>query len=241
MKNQYFGDIRDLFKYDLIQYLITNISFLNNLYFIPLLTEDDSSSEGNITNYKRAIAGYLNNDLISFLRDKRLNDRRVAVMEEYFNKFKIDNYIVPELFYHKNRQAYFRDLTSQIQDSSLVFFDPDNGLEVKHNNEKHVLFSEVESIYSSIGENTIIMIYQHFPRVRRDLYIKERLVQLVSNFNPYVTYLSDMNIVFFLVAKSNVHYEELSEIVSKYNDTYPRLDSEYKKIEGIDRKLGLFS
>ena len=40
MKNQYFRDIRDLFKYDLLTELIDNISALDQFILIPMLIED---------------------------------------------------------------------------------------------------------------------------------------------------------------------------------------------------------
>ena len=43
MKNQYFGDVRDLFKYDLIEFICTNISQKLHFHFVALLTEAGES------------------------------------------------------------------------------------------------------------------------------------------------------------------------------------------------------
>jgi len=43
MKNQYFGDRNDFFKYDLVLNLIEKIVNLKCFTFIPMLTEDDDS------------------------------------------------------------------------------------------------------------------------------------------------------------------------------------------------------
>ena len=51
MKNQYFGDIKDLFKYDLGEFLINEIPELERFTFIPMLTPDDKGPDGNKLNY----------------------------------------------------------------------------------------------------------------------------------------------------------------------------------------------
>src|ERR1700679_1621877 len=51
MKNQYFGDARDLFKYDLLLELVA-IQGGRQLVFIPMLTPNDGTAEGNLTGYK---------------------------------------------------------------------------------------------------------------------------------------------------------------------------------------------
>jgi hypothetical protein len=64
MKNQYFGDIRDLFKYDMVVWLIRQISSLENFTFIPMLTENDpSKKDGSQTDPTKAKAGFINEDL----------------------------------------------------------------------------------------------------------------------------------------------------------------------------------
>ena len=45
MKNQYFGDNRDLFKYDLFLKIIQKTDSVNRFTFIPMLTPDVRSSQ----------------------------------------------------------------------------------------------------------------------------------------------------------------------------------------------------
>ncbi|MCJ2670040.1 MAG: hypothetical protein LN416_05970, partial [Candidatus Thermoplasmatota archaeon] len=56
MKNQYFGDTRDLFKYDLVLELLLGTE-LRRFTFIPMLTRDEESSDGGKTDYGNATAG----------------------------------------------------------------------------------------------------------------------------------------------------------------------------------------
>jgi len=56
MKNQYFGDKRDFFKYDLSIELCERIP-LKQFTFIPMLTENDGTKEGIGRTYLRRNAG----------------------------------------------------------------------------------------------------------------------------------------------------------------------------------------
>jgi len=67
MKNQYFGDNRDLFKYDLIIEILTKGEFIRHFTFIPMLTEDDDTKHGGKTNRNEAKAGTKNIELKNFL------------------------------------------------------------------------------------------------------------------------------------------------------------------------------
>jgi hypothetical protein len=74
----------------------------------------------------------------------------------------------------------------QLTSNSVVFLDPDNGLEVTSTphgapgSTKYVYFDEVRRVWSG-GHS--VMIYQHFPRVNRRTYVLDRLRQLVSGLS----------------------------------------------------------
>ena len=68
MKNQYFGDSRDLFKYDLILRLSQKTN-INRLLFASMLTVDDKSNDGNNSDYSKT-AGVNNKELFDFLKKK---------------------------------------------------------------------------------------------------------------------------------------------------------------------------
>lgn len=82
MKHQYFGDIIDLFKYDLLKTLNENIPF-NEILFVPMLTENDNSNDGKKRNYQKAKAGNKNLELIKFLEEnsKYKHERNAKMIE----------------------------------------------------------------------------------------------------------------------------------------------------------------
>jgi len=53
VKNQYFGDTRDLFKYDLALHIIEGIWSIRALTFVPMLTPDDGSRQGSRTDHRK--------------------------------------------------------------------------------------------------------------------------------------------------------------------------------------------
>ena len=98
MKNQYFGDVRDLFKYDLIQGILEGISTLQGFTFIPMLTENDpKSGDGNKRDFDKADRdgrpGTKNEELKEFLKpykDKENRGKRdFKEIEKYFEPNKI--------------------------------------------------------------------------------------------------------------------------------------------------------
>lgn len=50
MKNRYFGDRNDFLKYDLVLNLIEKTDNLKCFTFLPMLTQDDGSGDGGLTN-----------------------------------------------------------------------------------------------------------------------------------------------------------------------------------------------
>ena len=65
MKHQYFGDIIDLFKFDLLVHTCDNLG-LDGITFVPMLTENDNKPDGSKRNYANAKAGTNNKQLIDF-------------------------------------------------------------------------------------------------------------------------------------------------------------------------------
>jgi hypothetical protein len=177
MKNQYFGDIRDLFKYDLIQRIVKEISSLQKFTFIPMLTKyEPNRGDGNKRDFARAKKdgrpGTNNEELIAFLKkygeiDK--DKRDFKKIRDYFNSEDIKVEIYNDEGYefeHKARDSYFKNIPGEYLHNSLVFVDPDIGLEVKTCKEKHLRYREVRKLYDCMDEGSILMIYQHYRRAR---------------------------------------------------------------------------
>src|SRR5688572_7944551 len=107
MKDQYFGDARDYFKYHLLEELMTRVPGAGRLVCLWMLTSPDRSSEGNV----RFVESAELPELTAFLRRYlEAGDRQVRHMREYFRDRGIE-YLPwgdePPYFTGPRRRVYF--------------------------------------------------------------------------------------------------------------------------------------
>lgn len=236
MKNQYFGDVRDLFKYDLLQRILKEISPLQRLTFIPMLTKNKSESrDGNKRDFDKAKKdgrpGTNNKKLIGFLKKYGIDkDKRdFTKIENYFESEGIEVLIYKdkehEYFEHKARERYFKNIPREYLHNPLIFVDPDIGLQVKNSTKKHLLYPEIGDLYRCTDKDSILMIYQHFPRARNKH--KEYLPPGRSNKLKEVTgdlpiWITDNEIIFFLLTQNDELKSQLEGIISRYKRDYQK-------------------
>lgn len=209
MKHQYFGDIIDLFKYDLLKTLSLDIGF-NQILFIPLLTENDNGNDGNKRNYEKAQTGNKNQKLIDFFETKyseHKHERNAKLIEEYFTTEDINFRFEPEeIFRNKNRKEYFSALLSSLASlnakNQMLYFDPDNGMEVKHNKDKHIKYQELKNHLDILCENSVLSVIQFRNRTNWEISRQERKKDLIAEVSPFVTFIANKTIAFYLIAKS---------------------------------------
>ena len=230
MKNQYFGDIRDQFKYDLILAIMRRFSGLRlkQFTFIPMLTKNDNRTDGNkrgVEERKRRYRpGSRNDELVNFLRRSDglgPEERDFTEIKGFFNDKHFQTSIYGTGFFtHRSRDEYFSNIPGHILESALVLVDPDNGLEVKHSSEKHILYSEINSLLARMSDNSVLMIYQHFPRQNHEQYIRKRVTELHEKTKIIPVWITDDEIIFFFLVKDGVDRTKIIEIVYHYTDRY---------------------
>lgn len=229
MKNQYFGDIRDLFKYDLITQIMKRVGTLRQFTYIPMLTPNDNKNDGNERDFSKAKVGFKNKCLVKFLKSHELpkEKRNIRVIEKYFADKNIGVKIYDRdkngYFNQKERSDYFKNIKRDLLTKALVLIDPDNGLEVKRNSEKHLLYNELKDILNNeeLDDESIIMIFQYFPLEPHDIYVKRRLLE-IKKISSYVTYISDNNILFFFLGENCERIEIVKEVLQKYVADYTK-------------------
>ena len=102
-----------------------------------------------------------------------------------------------------SRKTWFETFLRKAHGSDLVFFDPDNGLEVSSvscgtkDSPKYLYWSEVEQAYD---EGHSLLVYQHFPRVSRDVFIPSLAARFrdVASANAIQAF-STSHVIFFLI------------------------------------------
>jgi hypothetical protein len=231
LKNKYFGDTRDLFKYDLILELLSKNNFLERFTFIPMLTEDKENLHGKRTNYSKARAGTQRRGLIEFLtRSIAENRRNIVELERFFRSvtlpqkvdFKI--YRKNRFFSHETRAKYFNEIGRQLMSRSVILVDPDIGLEVKsmrNREENYITYAEVELLFSRMDRNSLLVIFQFIPRVERRKYFIQIGRKLRTALNCHsVLYVSDNQVVFFILTKDPEVQNHVTDTIKEYGKTY---------------------
>jgi hypothetical protein len=232
MKNQYFGDNKDLFKFDLLEFILKK-SELEKILYIPMLTENDNTKQGNDRKNTFKYWGSKNADLLSII-EKIRNPENVAIDEisNYFNKEKqikfeiYKNELITNKFNHNIREEYFSKLFTSSIINTLIFFDPDKGLQIKNSDEKHLLFYELINSFNCMDNNSIICFIQFFhstiisnlEKLENDIIYKENLIK--SKVSKFVQSITNKNICFFFIAKTALKHQQLFQIINNYSENY---------------------
>ena len=180
MKNQYFGDVNDYLKYGLLR-CFSRADLRVGVCW--MLTPDDGRSDGGKTRYLSDAASWRGHDPPLFDTLKSTvgagGRRHVSFVEDgstipnacFFSEIVPDSRLA--------RGAWFDRALKALAVADLLFFDPDNGLEVRsksygsRDSSKYLYWREVRFAWE---RGASLLIFQHVPRERRDPYV-ERLVQ----------------------------------------------------------------
>ncbi|MFH1169328.1 MAG: hypothetical protein V1691_01405 [Chloroflexota bacterium] len=220
MKNQYFGDKRDLFKYDLVMEIM-RAGLVPHFMYIPMLATDDGSGDGKL-DLTGAKAGFRNRELKGFLETCVREGRRdVRQMEGFFRQKGIDIHLLAREFSHENRQVYFEGARKELLPGSLILVDPDIGMAVNRPGEKHILYREAKDMYWQMSDDSILMLYQHFPREEHHAYLyrmSEAIAEKISGEEPVC--IDDNETIFFFLTKDEALEGSLMEVVRNYSESY---------------------
>jgi hypothetical protein len=230
----FFGDARDLFKFDLVRHIMKAFPDLASFTFIPMLTEDDPPSGQKTARtrdlglaLKKGKAGTQNRNLMEDMGRLQEIDDDLSYFHGIQSYFKKENILVDVLhrdtFSHELRENYFRKVFENFPKNSLIFLDPDTGLEVKNPTQRHLLYDEVKRIFDRMDHQSVLMIYQHLPRVIRNGYIKKRCRELAALTHSRPETITDNEIVFFILTKNPRHKTRLCAVLGEYADRYNTL------------------
>jgi hypothetical protein len=221
MKNQYFGDINDYRKYGLIRLLADGGKIKTGICW--MLTPDDTRTDGKFIKYLDEPEKYkaFDPELYEFLGECIELKKRNVLDAVSSNKFPNTVFHNPILEDDANRRKqYFSDINKLFQDVDLIFFDPDNGLEVKSkplgkkDSSKFLYWREVVDSYNA-GHS--ILLYQHFIREDRDKFIARIVADIRDKTgSKNITYFRTSNVVFFLIAqgKHSQYFSDRAKIIS---------------------------
>ncbi|HEY3397927.1 MAG TPA: hypothetical protein VGM19_09755 [Armatimonadota bacterium] len=219
MKNQYFGDKNDFYKYDLALNM-TEACGLRTFTFLVMLTPDDGRGDGSLTSYD---CGARSAKLHQFLQDCVQNGRRrVEELTGFLDLQQISHTTFLGDVSAAVRPEYFASIGCDKLQSALVFLDPDNGLEVKStrrgNLHKFVRYDEVRSLYERMGDDSLLMVYQHIPRIERIRFFSLIAQRLHERVDPLgcACYSPDNQVAFFFITKDQGQKKCVREVLPAY-------------------------
>ena len=205
MKNQYFGDINDYRKYGLLR-LLTRGGEINTTV-CWMLTPNDGRGDGSRIGYLSQPEEWrdLDPQLFDHLEETVLRRglRNVSEIENstvlpscsFFSKLVPDD--------RGARAVYHEGAIDSARGCELVFFDPDNGIEVqskpcgRKDSSKYLYWCEIEDFWKA-GHS--LLIYQHFPHVERNPFIEAKARELICRTGALeVISFRTSHVVFLLV------------------------------------------
>jgi hypothetical protein len=172
VKEQYFGDIHDYAKFGVLRILANAGSLRVGICWMR--TSWDGRTDGNQVRYllKQRTHGRFDRDLYDFLRIHA----RTCDLKTIENKGIILGAVYHSDLLMPNRETFFREMFNRLMHCDLIFFDPDNGFEIKSKpmgGKDSCKFLYWNELTETFQRGFSVMVYQHFPRVNRRIYISK--------------------------------------------------------------------
>ena len=206
MKHQYFGDINDYRKYGLFRFLTTGSGLSTCVCW--MLTPDEGGADGRHIDYlreRKLETVRRDPPLFEALHDVviRQQQRTVEVVSalELLPRTCTFGEILPDD--KAARSEYFERLWVCAKGRDLIFFDPDNGMEIasrprgRKRSSKFLFWDELKA---AAGRGYSVLVYQHFPREKRSVYLKRMTKRMKAVSKKHKVYsLANPRVVFFLL------------------------------------------
>jgi hypothetical protein len=187
VKHQYFGDVNDYWKYSLLRCFVAR--GLAPRVCWMLTPDNPSNGDGKKIGYlsrPHEWRGY-DPDLFDFLAGQVVKGvRSVAGLEE-------SRLLGPALFHRAelsdpaaSRRAYMSAARSGVSPDTLLFFDPDNGMEVpsvpygRRGSSRYLYWGEVTEAWET---GASLLVFQHFTRESRGILL-DRLLGTLRERTP---------------------------------------------------------
>jgi hypothetical protein len=215
MKNQYFGDRRDYFKYDVLDHLATELH-LERLTCLWMLTPPDRTGQGLVPFVPDPDLP----ELTEFFRTRLSSDeRRQARVSEMGGYFRTRPYAFSsyrpdrEDFGPATRSEYFGSVPAEILRQAVVFLDPDNGMEPGRVTEKHLRFDELARVMARMDEPSVAMVFQYARRVA-DLWAL-MAHQFIDRLHRPLAFIAEPTLAFYVLTSSVDRRDEACEVLQR--------------------------
>jgi hypothetical protein len=194
------------------------------LVLIWILTPDDGSGDGEFRDYH---VGERRHALHDWLQAQHHHEHRDVARLAACPGFKDDDWhlvpvldIVPDE--PRARAQFIARAAELTRRPSLVFLDPDNGMMTPSASGsmrcKFVDYHELATLLAAMHDDSALLVYQHLPRVKRQVFYAEALRRLREHAGvEHATWLSPDNAVtYFLMAKSDARLRDVALALEPY-------------------------
>lgn len=239
MKNQYLGDVNDYCKYGLLRAL-TGRSRLS-LAVCWMLTPDDGRADGRFIEYLHQPDRWYAYDpeLYDALHDVVVVQGQRDVCAVGRAGLLPGSHLYDPLLPDDaaGRERYYSAFWQMAEGTDLIFFDPDNGMEVKSkrygrkDSSKYLYWHELVRACAS-GHS--VLVYQHFPREQRDAFVA-RMAQAMGERTgvPVVFSFRTSRVVYFLLVQERM-FEAIGQGVRHVEQTWSEqfVIAQYECVQG---------
>lgn len=151
MRDEFFSDDRDLFKWSLVLDLAESH---RRVLYVPMCRPDDRLTTKN----------GIRDDVRAFFRTNRMK----TITQLSPNRFDVVSW---NEYNDQSRREYFASvchfLTARPSGvTHMVFVDPDTGIESTKPNSQHVRTVQIAMVWSCLRHGDILLVYQHAPQNR---------------------------------------------------------------------------
>lgn len=166
MRNQYYGDSRDVFKWSVLLRLIRRHR-IKAVLQVAMLRPDDGSGEGGTRHepgvVEPSVSAFFDAERLAFEQDPGL--RQIGRIKQLPSAcgggFDIE--VMDRVF---NRVGYFPAIVSAIatlSNPALVFLDPDTGMGGGTGPRRHfqIRDREVAQVFAALRNGDVLALYQH--------------------------------------------------------------------------------
>lgn len=215
MKNQYLGDVSDYRKYALLRALAQGGRVRIGVCW--MLTPDDERPGGRKLAYLGQPDRWRAFDppLFDLLRQvvDAPESRRLALVEtgEVIPEASFFDALVPDE--RGAREAWFADALAALRDADLVFFDPDNGVDVASKpkgRKESSKFAFRDELKATLVAGHSVLVYQHFAREERQGHLRRLGTQLGEMAPDATVWVFETAHVAFLLVVQPQHADRLN-------------------------------
>jgi hypothetical protein len=227
MKDQYFGDINDYRKYGVLRCLAEAGPFSLGLCW--MLTPSDGSTDGRFTQYLENPTEWQHFDpplFVALNRALRSRESRAVALAERYDLLPGAVFFGSEVPAGRvARMRFMAACLKYVAACDLLFFDPDNGIEVSSvpygskAAPKYVYWRELGAAFQ---EGHSLLVYQHYPRQERAAFHQKISGQFRERLRPAGLWVLATSTVAYLLAVQPSHLHRARASLQALHDCWGR-------------------